>query len=37
MICALIGIDKTKAVYDEAIRNGYSLFSYGDAMYLHNI
>lgn len=37
MICALIGIDKTKAVYEEAIKNGYSLFSYGDAVYLHNI
>ncbi len=37
MICALIGIDRTKAVYEEAIKNGYSLFSYGDAMYLYNI
>lgn len=37
MICALIGIDKTKAVYAEAVKNNYSLFSYGDAMYLHNI
>ncbi|MHB8231869.1 MAG: tRNA preQ1(34) S-adenosylmethionine ribosyltransferase-isomerase QueA [bacterium] len=37
MICALIGIDKTKAVYEEAVRNNYSLFSYGDAMYLYNI
>ena len=37
MICALIGIDKTKAVYEEAVKNGYSLFSYGDAMYLYNI
>lgn len=37
MICALIGIDKTKTVYEEAIKNGYSLFSYGDAMYLRNI
>ena len=37
MICALIGIEKTKAVYEEAVRNGYSLFSYGDAMYLYNI
>ncbi|MHB1661623.1 MAG: tRNA preQ1(34) S-adenosylmethionine ribosyltransferase-isomerase QueA [bacterium] len=37
MVCALIGIDKTKAVYEEAIRNNYSLFSYGDAMYLYNI
>ncbi|MCL4428924.1 MAG: S-adenosylmethionine:tRNA ribosyltransferase-isomerase, partial [Deltaproteobacteria bacterium] len=37
MICALIGIEKTRAVYEEAVKNGYSLFSYGDAMYLHNI
>ncbi len=37
MICALIGIEKTKAVYEEAMRNNYSLFSYGDAMYLYNI
>ena len=37
MICALIGIDKTRAVYEEAINKGYSLFSYGDAMYLYNI
>ena len=37
MICALIGIDKTKAVYEEALRKDYSLFSYGDAMYLYNI
>jgi len=37
MICALIGIDKTRTVYEEAIKNGYSLFSYGDAMYLYNI
>lgn len=37
MICALIGINKTKAVYEEAIKNNYSLFSYGDAMYLYNI
>ncbi len=37
MICALIGIDKTKAVYEEALKNDYSLFSYGDAMYLYNI
>ncbi len=37
MICALIGIDKTRAVYEEAIKNNYSLFSYGDAMYLYNI
>ncbi len=37
MICALIGIDAAKAVYEEAARSGYSFFSYGDAMYLHNI
>jgi S-adenosylmethionine:tRNA ribosyltransferase-isomerase len=37
MVCALIGIDKTRAVYEEAVKNGYSLFSYGDAMYLYNI
>jgi S-adenosylmethionine:tRNA ribosyltransferase-isomerase len=37
MICALIGIDKTKAIYEEALKNDYSLFSYGDAMYLYNI
>ena len=37
MICALIGIEKTRAVYEEALKNGYSLFSYGDAMYLYNI
>ncbi len=37
MICALIGIEKTRAIYEEAIKNSYSLFSYGDAMYLYNI
>ncbi len=37
MICALIGIEKTRSVYEEAIKKGYSLFSYGDAMYLYNI
>ncbi len=37
MICALIGIEKTRAVYEEALKNDYSLFSYGDAMYLYNI
>ncbi len=37
MISALVGLERAKALYSEAIKNGYSLFSFGDAMYLYNI
>ena len=37
MLSALIGLDKMKILYKEAMDNGYKFFSYGDAMFLYNI
>ncbi len=37
MLSALIGLDKMKILYEEAMNNGYKFFSYGDAMFLYNI
>lgn len=32
LVSAFIGIDKTKAIYNEALKHNYRFFSYGDAM-----
>ena len=32
LVCALLGVEKTRAVYDEAKEKGYRFYSYGDAM-----
>jgi len=37
MLSALIGLDKMKILYEEAMNNDYKFFSYGDAMFLYNI
>jgi S-adenosylmethionine:tRNA ribosyltransferase-isomerase len=32
LVCSLLGTERAKAVYEEAFKQGYRLFSYGDAM-----
>jgi S-adenosylmethionine:tRNA ribosyltransferase-isomerase len=32
LVTSLLGVSQTKAIYDDAIRKGFRLFSYGDAM-----
>jgi S-adenosylmethionine:tRNA ribosyltransferase-isomerase len=34
LICALVGFDAAHAIYDDAIKSGYRLFSYGDSSLL---
>ena len=34
LVAAMIGIEKLRATYDEAIRSGYRFYSYGDAMFI---
>ncbi len=37
MISALVGLNTAKKIYKKGLDNKYSLFSYGDAMFLYNI
>jgi len=34
LVAAMIGIEKLRATYDEAIQSGYRFYSYGDAMFI---
>ena len=34
LVCAFCGVDRMKAAYDHAIKNGYRFYSYGDASLL---
>jgi len=34
LVSALMGVDRMRAVYDHAVRDGYRFFSYGDASLL---
>jgi S-adenosylmethionine:tRNA ribosyltransferase-isomerase len=34
LVAALIGLDRTRRIYDHAVRNGYRFFSYGDGSLL---
>ncbi|HLT31512.1 MAG TPA: tRNA preQ1(34) S-adenosylmethionine ribosyltransferase-isomerase QueA [Myxococcaceae bacterium] len=37
LICALLGMERARAAYGEAIAHGYRFFSYGDAMFIPRI
>jgi len=34
LVAAMIGIDKLRDSYDEAMEGGYRFYSYGDAMFV---
>jgi S-adenosylmethionine:tRNA ribosyltransferase-isomerase len=34
LVCAFCGVDRMKAAYDHAVKNGYRFYSYGDASLL---